>query len=182
MDKLTFFASLAKSLAWPVAAFGIALVCRNDLAEVLGRVKRIKHKDTEIDFSAKLGKVRADANESLPPSGESQTETSRKTEKLAELSPRGAILEAWLEVEAALYEMAKRYGVVENEARSLDINMLRIQLSDYNPMGLGAYEMLDKLRHLRNEAVHLQDKDIDPAAAIEYSNLAKRMVSLLDEA
>jgi len=182
MDYLSFIAAIVDSLAWPLAVFGTAYLFRDKLTKVLGRVKRIKHNDTEIDFDREMAEVSKEAQETLPATISSMDQSNFKSKKLAELSPRGAILEAWLEVEGALYQMALRYGMPADESRSINLQLLRLKLSDHNPVGKGTYEMLEKLRRLRNEAVHLHEKDIDPSSAMEYSDLANRVVKVLDEA
>jgi hypothetical protein len=46
-------------LAWPITVLCLAFVFRRQLDEIVARVKRLKHKDTELEFLSK------EANESL---------------------------------------------------------------------------------------------------------------------
>jgi hypothetical protein len=182
MNFFGFIASIIDSLAWPTA-FAIAIfILRKELAQLLSRLKTIKHKDTEFGFSRGVTDAREKAERSLPALQVENTKPPTTSERLAELSPRGAVLESWLEVESALTRLAERYGIPSSELHLSNLEILRLQLSDYQPIGRGAFELLERLRKLRNEAVHLQEEEIDLTTAIEYSHLANRLVRIIDEA
>lgn len=183
MDWRSFIAAFVDSIAWPVAIVVVAFILRSQVTELLLRVRRIKHGGTEVDFDSAVFEVTRQAQKALPDQlGDTHTAAKRLT-MLAELSPRGAILEAWLDVEQALGCLGRRYGVSEEEGKSLGINMLRLYLSESGaPIGQGAIELLGKLRQLRNQAVHMDEAEIDPTTAREYILLAERMTKLLNEA
>lgn len=157
-------------------------ILRVELAQLISRLRTIKHKGTEFDFSQGVSDARHKAEQSLPSPSADNSQALHTSERLAELSPRGAVLESWLEVESALGEMAKRYGISPAESHPGDLELLRVQLSDYEPLGRGAFELLEKLRKLRNEAVHLREKEIDPVTAVQYANLANRVIKVINEA
>ena len=183
MDYLNFIAALIDSLAWPITIFVIVFLFRDNLSKLLDRVIKFKHNGTEIDFREEVEAVSREAKIILPIIKEGSSGPSDVDLKnLAETSPREAIMKAWDSVEHALYELAVRYNMSPDESKSINLQLLRLRLSDYEPIGRGAYEMLEKLKYLKDEAKILSENDIDISSAIEYSKLASRVVRLLNEA
>lgn len=182
MDWLTFISSVIDSIAWPSALIAAIILLRTELVEAIGRIQSIKHKETQIEFSNRIQEASREAESSLPEIVMPDTKEFARRIELAELSPRGAILESWLDVEAALEEMGARYGIPAEEMKRSNIHMLQLKLGDYNTLGKGAFGLLQLLKESRNEAVHLTDKEIKTDAAKEYVSMANRMVTLLRDA
>lgn len=182
MDWLSFFSSVIDSIAWPLALVVAVFVLRAEVIEAIGRIQIIKHKETQIEFSNRVQEVSREAESSLPEAALSETREYTRRIELAELSPRGAILESWLDVETAMEDMGARYGIPAEEMKRSNIHMLQLKLGDYNTLGNGAFGLLQLLRETRNEAVHLTDKEVKADAAKEYVSMANRMVTLLKEA
>lgn len=181
MDTLAFVANIIGSLSWPVAAVIVAVVLRKELGKLLSKIKRIKHNETEVEFKQEIEVAKKEASKALPESKHTEADKFRSRE-LAELSPRGAIIEAWLKVEAALKEYAKRHGAQINDNKPFTIRDLHFHSLDYNNVGKGVLNMLERLRRLRNDAVHLTDSEIETESAIEYIELANRVVQRIEEA
>jgi len=182
MDWLTFISSIISSTAWPLALVVAVVLLRKELVGAISRIQSIKHKETQIEFSNRIQEVSREAESSLPGMVTPETKEFSRRIELAEFSPRGAILESWLDVEAALEDLGARYGIPASEMKGANIHMLQLKLGDYNTLGKGAFGLLQLLRETRNEAVHLTDKEVEADAAKEYVSMANRMVMLLREA
>src|SRR6266702_978293 len=108
MDWLTFVSSLVHSLAWPGAVVGIVLLLRRSLNKLLPELNRLKYKDLELDFGRQVAQAKAEVEASPAPRQlpeARQLQLGPDTEylsALAEISPRAAVLEAWLPLEVAL--------------------------------------------------------------------------------
>ena len=97
---------LIVGLAWPVAIVWIAYLFKHELRGVLGRVSLLKYKNVEAKFElglaqaeAKVAEIDIKGTDSPAPA-----EISSKLESLrriADVSPRAAILEAWILIEDA---------------------------------------------------------------------------------
>ncbi|MCW8965067.1 MAG: hypothetical protein OQK82_00055 [Candidatus Pacearchaeota archaeon] len=170
-----------ESISWPVAAIVISFVLRKELGNLLSKIKKIRHNETEVEFKEEIEVAKKEASKSLPESKPTKIERSRSVQ-LAELSPRGAIIEAWLNVEAALKEYAKRHGAQIDENKPFTIRALHFHSLDYNNVGKGVLNMLERLRRLRNDAVHLTDSEIETESAVEYIELANRVIYRIEEA
>ncbi len=181
MDTYTFITQLSLAWAWPIATVTIAFLLRTEVGNLLQNIKQLKHKDTEINFGREVSEAKALANEEkdLRP-----TENDIKTYKneLATLSPRGAIIEAWLNVEEGLKDFAKRHHIEVSKKEPFSIDRLMWHNIEYRDLGSGTIEMLSKLRKIRNEAVHLKDSNISADDAKEYVALANRIIRRIEEA
>ncbi|MEZ8073415.1 hypothetical protein ACED48_20310, partial [Vibrio sp. 5S239] len=98
---------IIKALAWPVAVVWLGYLFRNEVRGLMGRLTALKHGDTEISFNRALEKAEQQASE-IPQTEEvihesTAEELSQKEQlyRLAEISPRAAIVEAWTLIETA---------------------------------------------------------------------------------
>lgn len=67
MDWLTFVATVAGSVAWPVTALIIVHLVRKPLVELLPTLKSAKYKELELEFGEKLGQLESQAEEANLP-------------------------------------------------------------------------------------------------------------------
>ena len=185
MDNITFISNLITSLVWPVATIVIVVLLRSEISSLLGRIKKIKHKDSEIDLASEISNVVKNADEVLSNTSADKTPEQERIGRLAEDSPRGAILDSWLSIEEAMGQYAMRHGIESQKLHSPPyqrIQSIQLRNLDVPTLGHGIIEMLDKLRRIRNDAVHRTDADITPAIAKDYAALAVRVKAKLEEA
>ena len=108
-----------------------------------------------------------------------------KIKELAQLSPRGAVLEAWINVESAFKEAAQRHGFIDDKINPFHpgkFSSIIYQFEVGEHMGKGTIEIFQKLNRLRNEAVHLEEFSFDSKAALEFIQLANRLIKIFEEA
>ena len=147
--------------------------------------KKIKHKGSEIDLAAEVNDATKSADELLVDSNSSNNSEKDRLWRLADDSPRGAILDSWLSVEGAMNQYTKRHGIHEQNHHSppyQTIQNIQLRNLDVPTLGHGIIDMLDKLRRIRNDAVHRTDADITPTVARDYAELALRVRAKLEEA
>ena len=183
MDWLTFISKLVEAIAWPAVLGGVVIWLRKPLAGLVAALRSAKYKDLELDFGKKLEEVEAKAESArLPEPGEPPAWTRESPdewtfgdyiERLAPISPRAAISEAWRHVEVALSAAARRTGQ-QLPRRPLELARF-LQREGRLPRDAAA--LVDDLRVLRNWAVHTEDADIDPEQAIEFGRLAERVIA-----
>ena len=187
MDILSFIANVISSLAWPGMVILCVILLRKPIAELIPLMRSLKFKDFEIDFGRRLEELEAEADEAElpsipPPTTEAPEEPKRETdywetiEGLSEVSPRAAISEAWRRVEWAIDDHFRRLGLERPRSYQGMLRALRAQERPIPP----AMTLFQELRVLRNRAVHARDFDIDPQRAIEFAQLADRIVASLE--
>jgi hypothetical protein len=182
MDWLIFILSVIEAIAWPVAFVAAVVFLRQEWVDVIGRIQGTKHKEIQTEFGHRLQEASKKAKSSLPDSVDLASKGLAHRLELAGYSPRGAILESWIDVEASLEELGARYEIPRDELKHPDIHMMELRLGEDNALGKGAFSLLQSLCEMRNEAFYLTNKVIESDAAKEYVSLANRMATLLKEA
>jgi hypothetical protein len=181
MDWRTFTVEMVQALAWPATAVFAILLLREPVLAAFRRLSGIGYKDFRLHFGAKLSELTDSADSAtgtpLPaekPAKRNDRSVLGSVQQLAAISPRGAITEAWRQIELSLrdYAQAKNVGWEES---------IPALLPELEGAGLsrGMARLLYELRLLRNQAVHARDLDIDPQQALDYGRLADHVVSTL---
>ena len=103
---------LIGDIAWPVAAFAVVLLFLEQIRAMLAVVSKVKVSSVEFEFDQRLEIAKEAALAALPQSTAPYTDSSLsiidpQLLKLAEVSPRAAVMEGWRHVEAASLRAAK---------------------------------------------------------------------------
>jgi len=180
MDWKTFISSLVNSLAWPIVGLILVLAFKNEFIKLLLRLRKLKHNDTEIEFGEemrKLGKEASDTKEAVVLDRETQ-EAVKYLMKIAEISPRSAVAEAYRILEEAMAKAVERVypGLPFANVGSYQLHKLIANkeiLPDFTIQ-------FNKLRKLRNAAVHLDDFYLEEMPVAGYINMALSLASRLN--
>lgn len=185
MDWVTFLSNLIDSLAWPSVVVVAVILLRRPLAGLLPLLRHAKYKDLEFHFGQKLDELERRADDAdIPETAERPAWVYESPdewtfgdyiERLAIVSPRVAISEAWRHVELALRGSAERLG--KPLPRHV-VGVARLLRSE-GWLPRDAVGLLEDLRVLRNQAVHARDFDLDTEQAIEFSKLAERLIATI---
>ncbi|WP_225562860.1 hypothetical protein [Rhodanobacter sp. DHG33] len=93
--------------------------------------------------------------------------------RLAQISPRAAILEAWVEVEAAASTAAASFWLPGNHPEVFrTMNRLGEYLLQCKVIDAGQLVAFNKLRELRNKAAHAEELNLGVGDADKYVDLA----------
>ena len=160
-------------IAWPATTLTLAWFFRTELRAVLASISSLKYKDWEAKFDKGLSQVEEKIG-SVKKEGIEPEETLDRLERLTEISPRAAILEAWIELEQVLFHMAEVYQI---KSRS----PLRIIEGLYSK-GIVTKELASafyEMRQLRNEAAHVPDFVVEEKKAQRFIGLSSGMALLL---
>jgi hypothetical protein len=176
MDALSFIAAIVAALAWPLTVLGIFLVLRRPLTALIPVVARLRFKDLELDFDRRLAEVSAEAA-ALPAAAASAGAPTGDAAlvALASASPRAAILEAWLRLEATALDAARRRGTSEPVSRLRSPTRLIESLEELGVIDARQAAVFHELRSLRNSAAHALGFEPSPDAARDYVRLAARL-------
>lgn len=156
-DWLGFFSSVIDSLAWPILLGIIIILFKEPLIELIKNIKSIKFKEFEAQFWDKLEKISNEVE--IKPSSFakkdpsiSETKAEARFEKFLEVSPNGAIVETWMEIEEELRKIAKRKNYSLRRGSS-GLFLTRVLTKD-KTLPIPLAQNIDDLRNLRNEAAH----------------------------
>lgn len=193
MDRLSFFASLIDSIAWPGALIVIVLSLRKALEKLLTQLTRFRYGDIELDFGREVRKLEDSAKTlGLKPSKKSElmgieiqdsAQIIGDAARLADEFPMPAIGLAWTAVEHELTMLIERFDISMGKRRHYAVaNSIRL-LHKRGHLDDNTRELLDHMRHLRNFAVHTPREQIHipPQEAHEYIALSQAMIDKLKD-
>jgi hypothetical protein len=187
VDGLTFVDHLIGHLMWPVIAVVALVAFYPVLRDRLGGLVRIKvgPGGVEGEFAGVLeasDRIMADAP--VPPPSQNVVEDHERFERIAAISPRAAVLEAFTVVDNTLKERLLSFGVVSDASgvsgvRSTDaiVEAERIGLLDD-----AAVEVWKNLRALSNTARHESGLAVTREQALDYGRLAAQLLSTIQHA
>lgn len=180
MDRLTFAAEFIKAAAWPVATIITILLAKDPLVHTIRELKSLKWNKLEVEFDKEVKETKAVADRLLLPTPTSEDVTINDAQsrllKLAEVSPKSAVFEAWLNVERELDSYLERHkdsDIALSTAGILEkVSILRKKelLDDHRIL------LLDSLRQLRNKAVHEHENGITEDSALSYISMAEELI------
>lgn len=201
---LDMCATIGAASAWPIAAVIIAIIFRSQLRKLIDKISDFKGFGVEAKFGEKLEDLAEQVADnattnSAPPSADREiianTEgSSRETEapfkridasKMSEverelllsLRPDVAIMDGWLRIQRALFDLSARIGVSEPRGSAYQVirNLEKLGFID-SPMA----EQLQKARHLRNIVAHGHNDTITRSEAALYAQTAAVLASRLE--
>jgi hypothetical protein len=186
MDWLQFISSIVQSfvsLAWPVAFVVAVALFRGKLTELLPHL-RLKHKDTEMSFRLDQAEREAAQIPPPPPSPDLEPTPEEKSrfEKVAEHSPRAAILEKRAELEQVVRTAAEPYvsTSIAKSWKTLPLTSAIRALRQQKIIDEKTSALLDDLRVIGNRAAHSQDgNEFTKVEALRFGKLTDDIVGLV---
>lgn len=145
-------------ITWPVATLIIAFAFKNELVKILMRLTKVKFGDVEAEFHRQLGVVETTTEETnkiiaekAPNLRDSYNHSLERILKLAEISPKASVSEAWREVEGVTISLMHAYGY---DPRNVQMSKIFRGIVTENGYPWSLYEDYLRLMRLRNQAVH----------------------------
>ena len=163
MEVARIAAGLIDSIAWPLSAFGIALLIsllfKTELVALIGRVTSLEGPNFKVGFQT-------DRPASPDNTDSKSTTIDDRFMDTIPSNPVAAIIEAWIEVERDLTEAMHllKYSLPRNSDPGAVIRALRSE----GLVGDSDHRELMELLRIRNQVVHHQPVSVDVETAEEY--------------
>ena len=174
------FVEIVKALAWPISAVWLGYIFRAEVRQLLSRVSSLKYKDMEASFEKKLTEAENTAKTIQNPEKEETVEELTQKEQLlriAEVSPRAAVVEAWTLIETA----ALKNGLWTGSAiKRTNPKMIIEHLQKTKKFSPESLELIENLRRIRNQASHMPDFAISQGEAERYLGLAAQSAAIIE--
>lgn len=186
MDWLSFFASVIGSSAWPLAVIIIVFLLRKSLNRLLLKLTNLKYKDIiELNFDKEtaLAKIELKSKSiplQLPEKISQKIQGQLYFQKLAETSPRAALLDAWLPFEIEASRIGRVIGV-SNYDRPIQMTQLIEGLNRENVLNDQEAKAVVRLRNMRNNIVHTDSVDLSPESVGEYASLLQDITKTMEQ-
>jgi hypothetical protein len=197
MDWMTFVVGVLKAIAWPATLLGVTFWLRKPIRDLVPLLRKLKVKEFELEFAKKVERLDIDAHPKprnpkvqfsldAPETGKEHAEVDANTDipgkkltreeevlRLAPLSSRAAIMEAWGEVETAAAEAAASHWGPGNRPETfrtmagLGAHLLQSKVIDDSQL-----VAFNTLKDLRNKAAHAEELKIGVSETQKYVELA----------
>lgn len=185
--------TLISALAWPVTVLILVFFFRREFRFAASRLSTLKYKDFQADFERDLVRLEGEvkslppthtSNDVQPSTKQTQSELSNYQQllRIAEISPRAAITEAWRDIELATKAATDAYGIsVGGQIAGVKAIRALVQQGLLPEDVIRVYE---RMRVLRSKAAHANDFLIDQEEAERYIETAqeflKRITGLVE--
>lgn len=179
---MEFIASLVRSLAWPAAVVIAVLVFRRQLSSLLSEpLRRIKAGPIEMEFIERVAVLEAqlDVEPDAPSASPSPDSLSAQLDRVAEIAPQAAVMEAHARVELRLRDMLSDSGLTPE--RPTGMRRLAELVAQHGLIGPEAVRAIEGMTVLRNLAAHGGARDLSSDRAREYLALADTVLFTLRE-
>jgi hypothetical protein len=163
MDWLQFLASLIKSLAWPATLVMLVVLFRIPIRRALLTLTRLKYKDFELDFGHELKQLEKEAKaiditpqlpKSIAPTKRDSSQLLQEAAQLAQRFPEPAVAVAWQAVEDELMQAVMRLAISPDYPAHNSALRNAELLKAQDAIDKRTFELLNRMRNLRNMAVH----------------------------
>lgn len=191
MSWLEFLSSLVRSLAWPVTVATLIILLRAPVTRVLLTLTHLKYKDLELDFGRELKQLEKEARaidiapqppKSIAPTKKDSAQFLEEASRLAKDFPEPAVALGWQAVEDELMSAVMRLAISPNFPPHNSAMKNAELLKEQNAIDQRTFELLNRMRNLRNMAVHgAGTRGITTDEAIEFLAIARGVVERLRE-
>jgi hypothetical protein len=169
MNTYEFIASIISSVTWPATLVFIIYMLRDKISGMLPYVEKMQYRDFSVEFKKSLEEIAEESSELTEEVEEElgSKELQEHLYQLAEIAPRSAVLESWLNVEAWAKNRLYHLGLSTEELAALPPYKIGELLEEKKVLSPQNIEAFHKLRNLRNKAVHVTDFEF-PSDVSEY--------------
>jgi uncharacterized protein YutE (UPF0331/DUF86 family) len=99
---------------------------------------------------------------------------------LAEISPRAAVLEAWLPFEVALGRVAQKLDL-KDRGHALQMPRMIDALVSRSVLTAEEGRAISRLREIRNKVVHARDVDLSPDSVAEFARVLSEVTAAMEQ-
>ncbi|MCV6639151.1 hypothetical protein [Candidatus Albibeggiatoa sp. nov. NOAA] len=165
MDWKTFIATVIESLAWPSVVVIIVLGFRDKLETLVPRLTRFKSGYIEAEFSERINQLASENEECLLPAESLGINDDFPADLkdslddlliLANVSPRSAIIEAFLIAESAVAKIVSVHFPTDS-LHSIKTPAQAKLLLQHGIFTESQFHQFNELRILRNKAAHAEE-------------------------
>lgn len=183
MGWLEFIEKMVGHLAWPGAAITILLILRKHLGGIILALKTLKLPGgVELELYDRFKELREEA--AKLPLSDDRTQAGSERDRSIQLAadfPQAAIMQSWIELEGELLEVSRAHTPPDAVATNRPISPAQTlrALRHAEILDQATFEVIDRLRHIRNQIVHAGKEVVTPGEALEFQQTAETVISQL---
>lgn len=166
-------AEFISSIAWPLAVLAIALLFRRPLSDALRSASgALSAGPFRLEWKRRAEAVEADLGRAPSASKGEIDGAAGRFDEIAEVSPTGAIVEAFGQIEASLRSLLEQEGVA-NFDRPWNVRKLAEMAREKDLITAETEDAVEGLSVMRNLAAHGGQEDLSPQRAREFVALSQ---------
>lgn len=173
MKTEQFILKLLDIVVWPLTVIVITIFFRKPLYSLIPFLKRLRYKDVELEFEGKLKKIKKTTSIE-PVMSDERTFSADEVRELA-LSPRSTVIESWIRLEHSIRKKLKDNDILLSRMDYASSSHLLDSLDKSGLLDKENFQLIRRLRDLRNVAAHSRKFKLRPDAALEYLSLVERV-------
>lgn len=179
MDGYQLIASIVSSISWPTTLCVIFFVLLKPIKSLLKNMKLFEYSGFKAEFRETLADVKIDLANSESSSERLDAPTDIKPSiHIENISPPLMVVDSWMKIEEFINRIMDTANLKNSGTKQFG-SAIQI-LTDSGILDLETADMLRKLRHLRNEVVHLAaGNKIGYHEAQEYNSTAGEILARL---
>lgn len=180
MSTLAFIVLMTKALAWPLIALLVFSKLRDPLLDLIPALRELKYGNLHMTFRDKVRELADSADALFATMHEPRAASEdQRLDALATLSPRSAILEAWIPVERETVGLALRKGLEIDPTNYRSPREVIAALKSKKIVSGDEVALFNQLRELRNYAAHATEFQTSPDAVKQFIDLSARLAAAL---
>ncbi len=178
---------LVSAIAWPFTVIIIAFMFRREIRKATNRISTLSYGDVKAEFEHDLNKLEREIKELPAKESSSKIERPEKdTEildsyerlnRIAAISPRAAIMEAWRDIEVTTKQVTDAYEI-STDSQIAGVKAIR-ELVHQHLLPESVVSVYEQMRRLRSQAAHAADFKITTDEAQRYIDTAYRFHNTL---
>jgi len=189
---MEYAVQIISALAWPLTVIIVSIMFRHEAKQIVARLSSLSYGEVKAEFKHDLMKIEnavdaldigtANSGPQEQQNGESLSSYERLL-RIAEISPRAAIMEAWRDIEVTTKKVTDAYGISVG-GQIAGVKAIR-ELVRRGLLPESVVPIYERMRRLRSRAAHAADFAIDPEEAERYIDTAYKfhntLLFLLDQ-
>ena len=177
---MEYLIKIIETLAWPGVVLISVYLLRKPITELIPQLKKLKYKELEMEFNHELEALSKKSQESR---ARVEIEAPKEEEdyylqQVKEVSPRAAIMESWLELEATAISTAQHFKITPEKKR-INFHMAVQALRKNDVLTDQDIANINDLRALRNKAAHEIDFPITEDEAAKFMEIARDQAEIV---
>lgn len=179
MDILTFIVEMTKALAWPISAVFAFYILREPLIKLVPYIEELKYKDFALKFGKGVSEIKENIKAEITqyPEVPKLLEEENALLRVAEVSPRAAVLESWVKLQDTLLDISLELGQIDSKENFKSHSRIGHALLEAKILNENDFKAFHQLRDLRNRAAHVPDFALNTHDSKEYVKLAIQLAS-----
>lgn len=177
MDGFTFTTEIVKAIAWPISVVILVFIVRKPIFDLIPLIKKFKYKALELEFSQEMQSLKVVAEDAFVEHVGNKADNSKPSIALdlVSFSSRAAIIEAWIELEAAAIEVAGSFWNQDGKVVLRNYSKLGDYLHQSKVLDDKQLTIFNKLRELRNKSAHIETLNLSENDARAYIEMASNL-------